>query len=563
MVSRTDRPVAIVGAGVLGRRIACVFVAAGYNVHIQDSLSESRQAAIDYIDEHKQQFASRLRNRNGNDNAPEATRQPVYGNCKAFVEIGPATSDAWLAIEAVPKPDGKPGIFAELDAKSPRDCILASSSSSFKSVLRAGKVSAARQKRCLNIYFMWPPAIRTVWLMEDCEIGTDSEIFPQLESILTECGMTLTTEVQDSTGSVLDRLWTVAEFLYKNGPGPNKPKSQPGYDFVTWVEENYSEPPSHNDEAGSEDTDTDTNPATPRLKDMYLLDLGFGGSTQDLPPTSEGRILRLNQTTQALTPVVVSQNLPDGIDVSPSTQRIYWTNMGKSVAFCDGSVWSANLDGSDIQCLVPTGKVHTPKQLAVHEPRRQLYFSDREGGGVHRCDFDGGNHEVLVQRDRLPHWADQMTQWCVGIAIDVLHDKMYWTQKGPSKGNRGRIFCAGLDIPAGETAATRSDIRLLFDGLPEPIDAVVDGEDEILYWTDRGEHPAGCALYRAYVGEESLEKSVLARHFHEPIGLKLDKENNLIYVVDLGGSIYSVTLNKGVKTLVLRNDGCYTGITLV
>lgn len=170
-------------------------------------------------------------------------------------------------------------------------------------------------------------------------------------------------------------------------------------------------------------------------------------------------------------------------------------------------------------------------------------------------------HRAMPRRILL---APPLTLWCVGIAVDDDRGLMYWTQKGPSKGGRGRIFVAGLEIPPGETAENRSDIKLLFDNLPEPIDIEIDPSTQTLYWTDRGEHPTGCALYKANVGGESidLQKVVLARQFHEPIGLKLDKVNNTVYVADLGGSLYSVSLNDGTKVELLRNDGCYTGLTL-
>ena len=309
------------------------------------------------------------------------------------------------------------------------------------------------------------------------------------------------------------------------------------------------------------------NPHT-AAKDIYVLDVGLGGNARDVSQVhSNGKILRLNLATQKLAPVVVGQNLPDGLDVSLGAQRIFWTNMGRSTAACDGSVWSANMDGSSVRCVVPQGQVHTPKQIAAIESRKQVYFADREGTSLHRCGYDGSNHEILVQRYAKPGSTllEQMREWCVGIAIDEQHQTMYWTQKGPSKGGRGRIFSAGIDFLPGETAETRSDIQLLFDNLPEPIDIEIDSETQTLYWTDRGEHPMGCALYRAYVGGETidLEKIILARHFNEPIGLKLDRVNNIVYVTDMGGGLYSVSLDDGMKVELVRNDGCFTGITLV
>jgi hypothetical protein len=101
--------------------------------------------------------------------------------------------------------------------------------------------------------------------------------------------------------------------------------------------------------------------------------------------------------------------------------------------------------------------------------------------------------------------------------VDARRGKFYWTQKGPSKAGKGRIFRANLDIPSGETPWDRSDIELLFDHLPEPIDLEIDTDENRLYWTDRGEYPRGNSLNRAFVGPSSRQKNVdiLSRHLHE------------------------------------------------
>lgn len=59
-------------------------------------------------------------------------------------------------------------------------------------------------------------------------------------------------------------------------------------------------------------------------------------------------------------------------------------------------------------------------------------------------------------------------------------------------------FRAGMLVPEGQDAKTRSDIDLLFDGLPGLIDLEI--VPEMLYWTNRGEYPMGSTLNRAFVG---------------------------------------------------------------
>lgn len=128
-----------------------------------------------------------------------------------------------------------------------------------------------------------------------------------------------------------------------------------------------------------------------------------------------------------MTSFVSGQSLPDGIDISRSKGRLLWTNMGHATSAYNGSVHSANIDRSDVRTLLTPGTVHTPKQLTVDDKSQKVYFCDREGMGIHRCAFDGSQHEILVrtgQLDSAEHRGD-MTRWCVGIAIDtVLHGNL-------------------------------------------------------------------------------------------------------------------------------------------
>lgn len=111
------------------------------------------------------------------------------------------------------------------------------------------------------------------------------------------------------------------------------------------------------------------------------------------------------------------------------------------------------------------GDIHTPKQLQLDKRNGNLYWCGREGMRVMRCKLDGSGIETLVRSGSADADRGDQTKWCVGIAIDAVR---------PDNGERGRIFRAGIDIPAGESAAARSDIKLLYDGLPEPIDLEID-----------------------------------------------------------------------------------------
>src|SRR5262249_33786380 len=134
--------------------------------------------------------------------------------------------------------------------------------------------------------------------------------------------------------------------------------------------------------------------------------------------------------------------------------------------------------------------------------------------------------------------------------------------KGPEKGGRGRIFRANIEIPKGEMAESRSDIEVLLDGLPEPIDLELDLKNRLLYWTDRGDPPRGNTVNRASIDSKpgGAQPEILVTHLMEGIGIALDLENERMFFTDLAGSVYCAGLNGSDKRPILFPQGNLTGI---
>jgi hypothetical protein len=151
--------------------------------------------------------------------------------------------------------------------------------------------------------------------------------------------------------------------------------------------------------------------------------------------------------------IVTGCHLPDGIVADTESGHIYWTNMGVP-NLNDGSVERADLDGKNRTVIVPVGNTHTPKQIILDKKAGNLYWCDREGMRVMRCKLDGSGRGDEDRRDQA--------NWCVGLAIDGKHGKIYWTQKGPDNAGLGAILRANVEIPAGQTPANRSDIEVFF-----------------------------------------------------------------------------------------------------
>lgn len=285
---------------------------------------------------------------------------------------------------------------------------------------------------------------------------------------------------------------------------------------------------------------------------------------------SGGRVIAANPDGSDVTVLVRGlSEAPDGLAVDVAGRHMFWTNMGKASAD-DGSVERADLDGSHVTRVVPAGGAFTPKQLKLDSAHGKLYWSDREGMRVMRSNLDGSNVETLVETGRGDVARRDAANWCVGIAVDVEGRKIYWTQKGGSNAGTGSIRRAGLDIPRGEEPAHRSDVEVLFDGLPEPIDLDIDPASRLMYWTDRGNPPRGNTVSRAPMDLPARadprtrgDQQILVRDLKEGIGIALDLEGGRMFITDLGGNVYRAKLDgSDVKTL-LTGQGSLTGIAYV
>jgi len=256
----------------------------------------------------------------------------------------------------------------------------------------------------------------------------------------------------------------------------------------------------------------------------------------------------------------------DGIAVDADAGHLYWTNMGK-VSVDDGSIERANLDGTDLVTIVPAGGTFTPKQLKLDKAHGRLYWADREGMRIMRANLDGSQVETLVETAHGDEARRDARNWCVGIALDLGRGQIYWTQKGGDNAGLGTIRRAGIELPAGQDPAHRTDIEVLQDGLPEPIDLDLDLGTRTMYWTDRGDPPRGNTVNRAPMdppadhGRAPVE--VLVSGLHEGIGIALDLKGGRMFFTDLGGSVYSARLDGSDRKVLLTGQGSLTGIAYV
>jgi 3-hydroxybutyryl-CoA dehydrogenase len=241
------RPIAIIGAGTLGRRIALMLATRGAEVRLYDPSAEARTEGVAYA----------------TAELPNILKTIKDGQAGAIVPSGDleqAIENAWHIVEAVPeKLELKKSLFKQLDALAPADAILASNSSSYATSRLVDNV--AHPERLLNTHYLMPPTATPVELMS-CG-HTDPGVIKLLYDVLPAYGLTPYIVERESMGFIYNRIWAaikrealavvaegvasaeVVDAIYKQATGeragPFRRMDIVGLDVVLNIEENYAE----------------------------------------------------------------------------------------------------------------------------------------------------------------------------------------------------------------------------------------------------------------------------------------------------------------------------------
>lgn len=241
-----SRPITVIGAGTLGRRIALMMSTQGGEVRLCDNNAAVLDAGSAYIQETLPAVLSTV------PNAKPAKLTTLQ-------KMEEAVPGSWLVFEAVPERlELKRAIFGTLDRISDSDTILASNSSSFPSSQFIDGVS--KQERVLNTHFYMPPLIRAVEVMSDGK--TDPGIVAFLMQQFPKYGLVPFHVQKESVGFIFNRIWAAIkreslsvvaegvstpatvdqmfELFTGSKAGPFRSMDQVGLDVVLDIEEHYA-----------------------------------------------------------------------------------------------------------------------------------------------------------------------------------------------------------------------------------------------------------------------------------------------------------------------------------
>ena len=149
--------------------------------------------------------------------------------------------------------------------------------------------------------------------------------------------------------------------------------------------------------------------------------------------THIGAIFRLNVETCTVTTLAELEGKHvHGIDLDLVNQKIYWTEFSPH-----GSVYMANLDGSDVVELV--SNISSLNHVAVDPAGGYIYWSQGDPYNINtimRADLDGQNASPLIT-------FDERTAYIKKILLDTEDGKMYIANGIHGEG--GGVFSVNLD----------------------------------------------------------------------------------------------------------------------
>ena len=215
-----NRPVAVVGAGTLGRRVALMFASRGGSVRIYARRAEQRAEATQYV---SQTLPAVVAKRGSGQ----------VGSATGTGSLEEALDGAWLVVESVPeKLEIKIPLWGQIDQAAAPDTIFATNSSSYPSRLLAENVRDKR--RLCNMHFYMPPEINAVDLMSDGE--TDRGLLDTLLTVLPEFGVHPFEARRECTGFIFNRIWAAIkrESLAVVAEGVARPEDVDGMFKVNW-----------------------------------------------------------------------------------------------------------------------------------------------------------------------------------------------------------------------------------------------------------------------------------------------------------------------------------------
>ena len=188
--------ISVIGAGTMGNGIAHVFAQNGHQVNLIDVSQNALDKAIATISKNLDRMVSK-------EKISEADKANTLNRLNTVTDLKKGVTNANLIVEAATENfDIKSTIFKEMDMHSPKDCILATNTSSISITKIAAQTS--RPENVIGMHFMNPvPVMKLVEVIKG--YSTSSSTLNTIMDLSKNIGK-IPVEVNDFPGFVANKV---------------------------------------------------------------------------------------------------------------------------------------------------------------------------------------------------------------------------------------------------------------------------------------------------------------------------------------------------------------------
>ena len=200
----------------------------------------------------------------------------------------------------------------------------------------------------------------------------------------------------------------------------------------------------------------------------------------------------------------------ENIALDIASGKMYWTESGINRQYY--KLRRANLDGSNVEDVIPTTELTRPYGIALDLFSGKVYWAEGAlgsvSGKIRRANLDGTNIEDLIA----------VGLCTFGLELDLAGGKMYWTNN-----NEGQLWRANIDGTLPE---------LLVSGLDNPLGLALDLVNSKIYCA---EHYAGIIKMANLDGTDVTDFLISERGKVQGLALYVVPEPSTILLLGLGG----------------------------